>query len=100
QEGRAANNFFSAVGGGQAPNGNVGLTYSFPGDNLTARGALRQATAVTRQSELQGRDLARNISATVVVAVESVRSAILRVKKARESVESFRAALAGEREKY
>ncbi len=101
QQGRQVGGFFvSTVTGVQGPNVSAGLTYSFPGGNQTARGALLQAVGATTQAEWQSRDLARSISGSVAVAVSAVRSAILRVKRARQSVKAYRAALAGEREKY
>jgi outer membrane protein len=92
--------FSSSYGQIQGPNVIAGLTYTFSRTNQVARGQLMQANGVALQNEAQNQDLARTISASVAVAVEAVRSAILRVKKSRESVESFHSALAGEREKY
>jgi outer membrane protein len=101
QEGTRANDFFLASGHGvQGANVSVGLAYTFSGANQAAKGALRQAGANARQSQLQSEELARNISASVAVALAATRSSILRLAMARQSVESYRTALAGEREKY
>ena len=54
----------------------------FPPANSGARGQLMQADAFAQQNELQAAQVARNISTSVVTALEGVRNAILRVKKA------------------
>jgi outer membrane protein len=59
-----------------------------------------QAGASARQSQLQSDELARNISASVAVALAATRSSILRLGTVHQSVDSYQAALAGEREKY
>jgi outer membrane protein len=101
QEGRALSHFFgSSVLGLQGPNATFGVTYSFPAGNSSARGQMLQADATQQQSALQALQVERNISASLVTAVEGVRNAIMRAKKARESVESFQSALDGERERY
>ncbi len=101
QGGRQVTDFFSSAAAGvQGPNATAGIYYTFSGRNQAARGALRQVQGQMRQAELQSGELHRNISASIVVAVRGVRNAILRLRKARESVESFAAALSGERLKY
>jgi outer membrane protein len=101
QPGGDASNFFaSTVNGIQGPNARVGITYNFFGSNQSARGELMRAMGATTQAEMQNREVARTISSQVAVAVEAVRSALFRVKKARQSVNSFQSALAGERDKY
>jgi outer membrane protein TolC len=101
QVGRGPSDFFaSASSGVLGPNASVGITYSFPIGNRSAHGTLDEAQGTARQAEVQSRELVRNISAAVVVALENVRNAILRVKKAGDSIQSYRAALEGEREKY
>jgi outer membrane protein TolC len=101
QEGRQAGNLLSsATSGLQGPNAAVGLTYTFSGNNHGAKGLLRQAEAQRRQAELAGQELSRNITTSIVVAVKGLRSALVRLKQARQSVEAFSAALAGERNKY
>jgi outer membrane protein len=101
QEGRNVGSFYSdAFQGIRGPTAGLGLTYSFPHRNQAARGALRQAQGANRQAELQNSELERNIGSSVVVAVEAVRSAIVRLKQARAAVRSFESALTGERDKY
>ena len=78
----------------------VGVTYSFPPANSDARGQLMQADAFRNRMNCRRFRVARNISTSVVTALEGVRNAILRVKKARESVECFRLSLDGQRERY
>lgn len=100
-EGRHFNNFFVAPFNKiQGANTSIGVTYSFAGANQAAKGAFHQADATSKQAHLRQDDLARNISSQVVTSVQGVRNAILQVKKAREAVEAFQAALSGEREKY
>jgi outer membrane protein len=101
QEGTHANDFFLASGRGvQGPNVVLGLNYTLSGANHAAKGTLLQAGAAARQSQFQSAELARNISASLAVALAATRSSILRLRTARESVESYQSALAGEREKY
>jgi outer membrane protein len=100
-EGRALGHFFaSPAAGNGGVDATVGVSYSFPPANSDARGQVMQADAFAQQNELQAVQVARNISTSVVTALEGVRNAILRVKKARESVESFRLSLDGQRERY
>jgi outer membrane protein TolC len=101
REGVSSGNFFTSSGTGiGGPNSGIGIKYSFATKNQAFHGALRQAQAISRQVDLQSSDTARNISASVVIAVNAVRHAILRVKKARESVVAFQAALSGQRDRY
>jgi outer membrane protein len=99
-EGRTGGSFFSGSYNNVGPNAYAGISYVFSGKNQAARGALRQADAATQQAAFKADELARNVSADVVTAVQGVRNAILRLKKAREAVEAFQDALAGQREKY
>ncbi len=100
-EGRTFNNFFNAPFNNiQGANTSVGFVYSFSGANQAARGALHQADASAKQAHLKADDLARTISSQVVISVQGVRNAILRLKNSRQAVEAFQAALAGERDKY
>jgi outer membrane protein len=78
----------------------VGLNYTFPRANSLARGKLLQAQATARQAELLTSEASRKVSAAVIVAIKAVRHNMMQLKDARESVEAFTSALAGEREKY
>jgi outer membrane protein len=101
QEGTHTNDFFMASGQGvHGPNVSLGVAYTFAGANHAAKGAMLQAGASARQSQLQSDELARNISASVAVALAATRSSILRLGTVHQSVDSYQAALAGEREKY
>jgi outer membrane protein len=101
QEGLSVGDFYSdSYQGIRGPTAGAGLTYSFPRRNQAAHGAMLQAQGLKRQAELQTVELERTISSGVIVALEAVRSAIIRLKHAREAVESFQDALAGERDKY
>jgi outer membrane protein TolC len=77
-----------------------GVRYEFAPRNNAAAGALAQVQSAIRQAELLADISARAISSEVVVSLEGVRNAGLRLAKAHESVEAFQAALDGEREKY
>ena len=100
-EGPAVGHLFaSTVSGVGGVDASVGVSYSFAPSNSSARGQLMQADAFAQQNELQAAQVARNISTSVVTALEGVRNAILRVKKARESVDYFRLSLDGQRERY
>lgn len=77
-----------------------GVRYEFAPRNNAAAGALAQVESAIRQAELLADTSARAISSEVVVSLEGVRNAGLRLAKAHESVEAFQAALDGEREKY
>lgn len=92
--------FLSPFGLASTPNVQAGFTYTFPPANHLASGQFLQAQSQLRQNELRSRDLVRNISATVVVALKHVNNAVLRLKSIDESVEAFRGALDGEREKF
>jgi outer membrane protein len=101
QEGSQASDFFTAaVNRVPGPNATAGITYSFPNGNHLARGELLQSQGTSIQAAMQSQQLARVVTTEVVVALEALRSAILRAKNARQSVDSFQAALLGEREKY
>jgi len=78
----------------------TGITYTFPPSNQQAHGAVMQSEGAVIQADMQTKQLARAISSSVVVTLEGLRNAVVRARQARQSVESFRAALAGEREKY
>jgi outer membrane protein TolC len=101
QEGRQAGDFFGAsYAGVPGPSTTAGITYSFPSSNQAARGGVMQSEGAAIQAEVQSWQVARAINSSVVVTLEGLRSAILRARKARQSVESFQSALTGEREKY
>lgn len=101
REGRRVGQFFSAATSNvQGLDATVGLNYSFPPSNHAAEGQVLQSMAAKRQAELRTAEIIRTISATMMVSLEGVRNAIVRVKNARAAVESFRSALNGEREKY
>lgn len=101
QEGRQVSDFFSSsftrVPG---PTASAGITYTFPSGNRAAHGELLRSEGAATQAEVQAGELARGINSSVVVSLEGVRNAILRAQRARQAVDSFHAALTGEREKY
>ena len=90
----------SPFSGLRGPTVSGGVTYSYPFGNHAALGGLQQALANIRQADVSIQELARNISQTTTVAVNSVNSAVLRVVKARLTVGLAQEALTGAREKY
>jgi len=101
KEGRQFSNFLSSSYlGVPGPNATAGISYSFPPNNQLARGSVMQSEGLVTQAEIQSRQLARSINSSVLVALNALRSAILRARTANQSVQSFQSALAGEREKY
>jgi len=82
------------------PGATAGINYVFPFRDTAAHGAYLQAQATLKQSTLQTQELARNISQSVLVALQGLRSAGKRVGDASRSVEFFQASLTGAREKY
>jgi len=99
--GRGLSDFLaSPVAGIRGPNVAAALTYSYPLGNQAAHGALLQTEAAIRQSDIAVQEVARAISRSITVAVDSVRSGILRVDKARLSVALSQEALTGAWEKY
>ncbi|HXY09848.1 MAG TPA: TolC family protein [Terriglobales bacterium] len=92
--------FASGAANVNGPNANLGISYSFPIANSSARGQMMQAVASKHQNELQEVQVERNISTAVITATEALRNAIVRLKEAGESVKFFQLALDGERERY
>src|SRR5262249_45345330 len=90
----------SSYVGVPGPNATAGISYSFPANNQSARGSVMQSEGLLTQSEMQRQQLARSIGTAVAVSLSALRSAILRARAARQSVQSFQSALAGERQKY
>jgi outer membrane protein TolC len=77
-----------------------GITYTFPPANDLAQGLLAQVEAQTRQARLRATDIQRQVRAAVLTAAEAVRHQAGRVDTAAQAVDSFQAALAGQRERY
>jgi len=99
--GRGPEYFFaSPFSGVRGPTVSAGVTYSYPLGNHAALGSLQQLQANIRQADVSVQELARAISETTTVAVDSVSSAVLRVEKARQTVDLAQEALTGAREKY
>jgi outer membrane protein len=77
----------------------VGIIYSRSRQNNAALGQLSQAEAALHQAEVQQKDLSRTVASTIFVALTGLRNAMLQIRSANESVDSFQLALEGEREK-
>ena len=88
------------INGVHGPDVLGGVSYAFAPRNNAAAGRLTQIETTVRIAELTADNTARTISSEVVVSLEGVRNAGLRLEKARESVGSFQVALEAEREKY
>jgi outer membrane protein TolC len=101
REGRSLGDYlvspFRNVGGADIAGG---LNFRFPVGNHAATGQLEQAKASEIQAQLRLLDTSRTVSAAIVNAVQNLREAIARLASARQSVESFERALAGERAKF
>jgi outer membrane protein TolC len=100
-QGRSPNTFFSSIGRGAAtPGYSLGLNFSFPGSNETARGLVAQSAGAALQRSLSAQDLARQIRAAVAVAVGAYRNSSAQVSSAQDAVTASQQALADEQEKY
>ena len=80
-------------------NASVGLQYTFAPANDAAKGQLEMASAAISGAKAQLDDLERSVRSSIVVAVENLRSSVLRLRTTRETVDSYQLALDGEREK-
>jgi outer membrane protein len=77
----------------------AGITYRFaPGRNAAA-GAFEQATAGSRQADLQYQEMARRTVAAVAPALYGFRSEALQLERTRDAVQLYRNSLDAEREK-
>jgi outer membrane protein len=84
----------------RGPNVTGGLTYTFPLGNHAARGILEQSIATTRQAESRVTQTAQTIAQELVVAVQGVRNAILRVQKTNQAVDLSSTSVDDSKEKY
>jgi outer membrane protein TolC len=78
----------------------VGLRYSFPLENNTARGSYIQRRSIYRQNEIRLYDLARNIRSNVAVALTAVVNTSLELQQSVESAAHYKQAAANERQKF
>ena len=77
----------------------AGITYRFAPGRDAAAGALEQANAAARQTDLQYQDLARKIAADVAPALLGFRSQALQLRRMREAVQLYRNSVDAEHEK-
>jgi outer membrane protein TolC len=99
-EGRDLTSYFASVAKRLAgPDVFGSLSYRFPTRNNLASGRLSQAEAQLEQARLEAADTARTIRSSVMTSYSGLRHAVLRLAKARESVDAFRDALNGEQDK-
>jgi outer membrane protein TolC len=101
QEGRQLSSMIQpAYSGTRAPVATLGINYSFPIGNDTAKGQLAQVMGAERQAKLGAVTLEQTLNAAIVNAVLSVNKSIVETQHAQQAVESYRSALEGERDKY
>jgi outer membrane protein TolC len=100
QEGRRPDEFlispFTRLHG---PDVVFGLRYTFPSGNDLALGQVAEAEASYEQTALLSSEKARLIASSVANAAVAVCSSIHQLKKAREAVTGYQAALEGEKDK-
>jgi len=77
----------------------AGITYRFAPGRDAAAGALEQANAAARQTDLQYQDLARRTAAAVAPALLGFRSQTLQLRRTREAVQLYRNSVDAEHEK-
>lgn len=99
-EGRAFSRYWSAVAAGVEGPDVVGrIAYRFPLENHVASGRFAAADARLRQAMLERDDLVRSIRSSVIESYSALRNSLLRLERARESVDAFQDALRGEQDK-
>jgi outer membrane protein TolC len=99
-EGGGAGGYFSSLGR-NVPGASASVTFnlSLPAANSAARGALLQAQAARRQSELGVDLISKAIGADVPTALDDVGSSALQLDRAREAVRLFEQAVINEEKK-
>jgi outer membrane protein len=100
REGHRVDQYLFSLYGLHGPDAAASLTYVFPAANNAAKGQLVQADSATRQAVLKTGETERQVSAGVLIAMGALRNSVQRLKKARESVTYYQAALDGERDKW
>jgi HAE1 family hydrophobic/amphiphilic exporter-1 len=78
----------------------VGLNFSFPLRNRTAKANLNRAKEVSKQLELQNRRLLQNIEVEVRNAVQAVETAKMRIESSKAAREYAQQQLEGEEKKF
>lgn len=78
----------------------VGLNYTFPVANTSARGIVTQRQAELRQAEIQCLNLERSISFSLSVALRDLRNTSEQLSRFSQSVTAYRQATANEAEKF
>lgn len=81
-------------------NVSVGLSYSFPVNNLAAQGLVLQRSAQLEQIQLQRQALLDDIQSSIEVSLNSLRSAAEQLRHARLEVAIQREVYENERKKY
>src|SRR5438552_1590361 len=99
-EGRAFSRYWSAVAAGVEGPDVVGrIAYHFPLENHVALGRFAAADARLRQAIAERDDLVRSIRSSMIESYSALRNSLLRLGRARESVDAFQDALRGEQDK-
>jgi outer membrane protein len=101
RQGTVGANYFQALGGNaKGPELIGGISYQVAPKNDIAAGKLQRAGAAVRTADLLTRQIELDVRSSVSVALSATLNAAERWRSARQSVQSFEAALSGEREKF
>jgi outer membrane protein TolC len=100
REGSRPDQYLFSLYGLHGPDASGSVTYSFPSGRNAARGQVVQADATVRQAVLKSSETERQVSSGVIVALSGIRNSLERLKRSRESVQYYQAALQGERDKW
>ncbi len=82
------------------PNATAAIRYSFPQENSAARAASIEAESSYQQSLLARANTERTIASNVASAMVNLVKSVARLQEAREAIEQYQIALAGEQDKY
>ena len=100
REGRRPDEFLGALfANAHGPDAIFGLNYSFPPANNLALGQIAEAEATYQQALLSASEKSREIANSVSSSLTAVYSGIERLKRTRQAVEAYQAALEGEKDK-
>ncbi|MDM8536823.1 TolC family protein [Desulfobacterales bacterium HSG17] len=78
----------------------LSINYQWPFKNNTAQGFLLQKKSEYRQKVIASNDLGRNISSSVIVAINGLKASSSELAKAREAVQFYNNAVENEKKKF
>lgn len=96
---RGEDSFSNSTDRWRAPSWSLALSYEKPFGNNTREGILMQREAQLRQRQISATDLERVVGIGVVRTLESLRNALDRLERARESADHFEETIDAEMEK-